>query len=350
MADPSPTWPEDIAVLLGDPRLSDRTKLGATWSDEDFKARALMQEALAQAAATRGAKVRFRYLDRHASLLDDLEAEPPEFAINFCDTGFGNKAERELHIPAYLELLGIPYSGAGPMGMVLCFDKAVVRLAARELGIPVPEERFAEHPAAIAAGDLPFPALLKPCRADGSTGITRGAVVRNPAEAQAQLDFLARGFAGEPILVQEFLGGAEYGVGLIGNPETGLQALPPLEVDYSALPPELPPILGFESKTDPCSPYWTRIAYRQARLEPETAAAMTGHATRLFRRLGLRDYGRFDFRADASGTVKLLEVNPNPAWCYDGKLALMAGFAGIGYTGMLGRIVDTALRRTGARR
>ena len=69
-------------------------------------------------------------------------------------------------------------------------------------------------------------------------------------------------------------------------------------------------------------------------------------ARRLFRRLGLRDYGRFDFRTDAAGRIKLLEVNPNPAWCYDGKLALMAGFGGMDYPALLGTILDTALARS----
>ena len=53
---------------------------------------------------------------------------------------------------------------------------------------------------------------------------------------------------------------------------------------------------------------------------------MIEHSARLFERLGCRDYARFDFRADARGEIKLLEVNPNPGWCWDGKVNLMAGF------------------------
>ena len=70
----------------------------------------------------------------------------------------------------------------------------------------------------------------------------------------------------------------------------------------------------------------------------------------LFRRLGLRDYGRFDFRVGADGEPKLMEVNPNPAWANDGKLALMAGFAGIAYPDMLKMVVEAALTRIGVRR
>jgi D-alanine-D-alanine ligase len=74
-------------------------------------------------------------------------------------------------------------------------------------------------------------------------------------------------------------------------------------------------------------------------------AGIAGHARRLFARLGCRDYARFDFRCAVDGEAKLMEVNPNPAWANDGKLAFMAGFAGIAYRDMLKMILDAALRR-----
>jgi D-alanine-D-alanine ligase len=72
---------------------------------------------------------------------------------------------------------------------------------------------------------------------------------------------------------------------------------------------------------------------------------MVDHARRLFARLGCRDYGRFDFRSAADGEPRLLEVNPNPAWANDGKLAFMASFAGIAYPDMLKMILDATLSR-----
>ena len=69
------------------------------------------------------------------------------------------------------------------------------------------------------------------------------------------------------------------------------------------------------------------------------------HSARLFERLGCRDYARFDFRADAKGEIKLLEVNPNPGWCWDGKVNLMAGFAGMRYSELLGQILAAAVER-----
>ena len=70
-------------------------------------------------------------------------------------------------------------------------------------------------------------------------------------------------------------------------------------------------------------------------------------SSRLFERLGCRDYARFDFRAAAKGEIKLLEVNPNPGWCWDGKMNIMAGFQGIRYSEFLGQILQGAVERLG---
>ena len=116
-------------------------------------------------------------------------------------------------------------------------------------------------------------------------------------------------------------------------------------MDFSRLPAGLNPILSFESKADPSSPYWTVIGFERARLNPAVAACLVGWSEMLFGRLGLRDYGRFDFRVAADGRPKLMEVNPNPAWGYDGKLAIMAGFADLSYARMLEMVIDAAIAR-----
>jgi D-alanine-D-alanine ligase len=289
---------------------------------------------------------RFRYLDDHGALLSDLAAAPPAFVLNFCDTGFRNRADQELHLPALLEFLGVPYSGAPPACLALCYDKAAVRGVAAGLGVLVPDERFVrpDEPAEAALPER-LPVLVKPNRGDGSIGITQRAVARTPEEALACVERLRAAEPACEVLVQEFLEGAEYGIGLIGNPG-GFRVLPPMEVDFSRLPEGLPPILSYESKADPESPYYTDIDYRQAKLEPEVLEEMVARSERLFARLGCRDYARFDFRAGADGRVRLLEVNPNPAWCWDGKMAFMAGFAGIGCAEMLGMILEAAEART----
>ena len=317
-----------LAVITGDHKANDPTKLGAAYGPEDLAA----HDAMVAAFESLGRFDLTIYND-HRRLFERLAAQRPDLVVNFCDTGINNRPTRELNLPAWLELHDIPYTGATPQAMVLCFDKQIVRLVAEALGVEVPGEVFL------------YPALLKPNAADGSVGITKDAVVRNEAEALAYLAFLDRELPGHDILWQEYLPGPEYGMGLIGNPDAGLTVLPPLEVDFSGLPQGSNPILSFESKVDPASPYWTEIKFRKAAIDAQTLARLEGWAKALFRRFGLQDYGRFDFRCAADGRPKLMECNPNPAWANDGKLAFMAGFAGIAYPKMLEMVVDAAIAR-----
>lgn len=334
-----------LLVITGDPTLPDPTKRDGGYHEEDR----VTHEAMAAAFASLD-RYETEVWSDHRGLVDRLERDPPDLVVNFCDTGFYNVPTQELHLPARLELMGIPYTGAPPAAMVICFDKAIVRLLAQSLCIPVPRETFIPHDAPPDAGPDFLPALIKPNTADGSVGITKDAVVRTQAGARDYLAWLRKTLPTADILVQEYLPGAEYGIGLIGNPETGLDALPPLEVDFSRLPAGLNPILSFESKAMPDSPYWTEIGFIRAKLAPDVEEKMIGWTRRLFGRLSLRDYGRFDFRVGADGEPKLMEVNPNPAWANDGKLALMAGHAGMSYPRMLEAIVEAAAARLGTPR
>jgi D-alanine-D-alanine ligase len=329
-----------ICVLTGDPRLPDLTKRDHRYNDEDFATYRAMREAFESFPG-----YRFAFADDHSVLLERFSQDPPDLVINFCDTGFRNVATQELHVPALLELLGVPYSGASAACMAICYDKQIVRLLAQAIGVPVPREVYLAADAALAVPPDRYPALIKPNQADGSVGIRQDAVVRSRAEALGYVARARRELPGQALLIQEYLPGPEYGIGLIGNPETELIALPVLEVDFSRLPDGLNPILSYESKALPDSPYWTGIKFKRATADEASLAIMAGHAKRLFARLGCRDYARFDFRCAASGEPKLMEVNPNPAWANDGKLAIMAGFADIAYPDMLRMILDAALRR-----
>lgn len=339
---------KNLLIVTGDHHRGDPTKLGSAYGPQDLATHAAMVDAI-----TSLGRFQVNVCSDHSRLFDEMAASPPDLVVNFCDTGIGNQPTRELNLPAWLELHDIAYTGASPQAMVMCFDKQVVRLVAEAAGVEVPRESYLS--ASKGFGRLPgiYPGLLKPNAADGSVGITKDAVVRDEVEARRYLEFLARELPGRDVLWQEYLPGPEYGLGLVGNParkpgDKGLIAFPPLEVDFSRLPAGASPILSFESKADPSSPYWTDISFKRAGLDAGTVARLEDWARFLFARFGLQDYGRFDFRCAADGRPKLIEVNPNPAWANDGKLAFMAGFAGIEYTAMLEMIIDAALARVGA--
>lgn len=327
-----------VLVLLGDPKQPDTIKRDGKFNAEDLETIQKLKDAF------HDLNYRVRYLDNHKKLIDYLRQYKPDFVLNFCDEGFNNQAIQELHVPALLEMLDIPYSGAAPACLALCYNKAIVRAVAQSMEIPVPLETY--YDLSDQAATLPsiFPALLKPNLGDSSIGITQHAVVDNSEALVDYLDTLKTILPNTPILIQEYLTGSEYSVGVIGNPENFV-VLPILAVDYSKLPKELPKILGYESKWLPDSPYWNKIHYVQAQLDLDTERLLSDYSTMLFERLDCRDYARFDFRADENGVIKLLEVNPNPGWCWDGKLNLMAQFSGKSYSDLLNMIIESALDR-----
>lgn len=330
----------DVTVLLGDPRLPDQVKRGGAFQEEDMETVRRLKDALSELT-----QYKFRYLDNHATLDRDLTDLRTDLVFNLCDEGFNNDPFKELHVPAMLDALGLPYTGGAPAALAACYDKGLVRAVAMTLDVPVPLETYVRPGDQGATLPSVFPALLKPNTGDSSQGITMDAVVSNEKALLDYLERLRAEFPKRSVLVQEFLTGAEYSVGLIGNPDQGLRALPILEVDFSKLDADLPKILGYESKWEPDSPYWTQIRYREASLSEIAQQQLVEHSARLFERLGCRDYARFDFRADARGEIKLLEVNPNPGWCWDGKLNIMAGWQGIRYSEMLAQILQAAVER-----
>lgn len=336
-----PASKRKITVVMGDPRLPDSVKRDGKFNEEDFHTIAMLKDALAKLE-----DFQFSFMDNHRNLIQKLQDSTPEFVFNLCDEGYNNHANLELHVPALLEMLNVPYSGAAPGCLSLCYDKAKVRAICAAMDLPVPLETY--YNPSDQAATLPsiFPALLKPACGDSSIGITQDAVVNDAGKLLDYINYLRETLPNVPVLIQEYLTGAEYSVGLVGNPGN-LEALPLLEVDYSQLPENLPKILSYESKWMPESPYWTQISYRMAEVDDEKRNLMIEISRQLFERLECRDYARFDFRCDAQGQPKLLEVNPNPGWCWDGKFNLMAEYANMDYSQLLQMILNAALERSG---
>jgi len=334
-----PLQKDKVLVLMGDPRLADTVKLNGQFNQEDFATIDKLKQGLRALS-----DFSFGYFDNHKKLIDALRQDRPDFVLNLCDEGFNNIATQELHVPALLEMFNIPYTGAAPACLAVCFNKSFVRAIAASMEIPVPLETYFDPTDQSATLPSIFPALLKPNLGDSSIGISKDALVYNSEQLVDYLDYLKTELPKVPILIQEYLSGPEYSVGIIGNPGH-FQMLPVLAVDYSGLPEDLPKILGYESKWDPASPYWKSIRYVPAELDIELERQLIDYSAALFERLGCRDYARFDFRTDEAGVIKLLEVNPNPGWCWDGKLNLMAEIAGKSYSEMLALILAAAKER-----
>ncbi|MFX1375935.1 MAG: methyltransferase domain-containing protein [Promethearchaeota archaeon] len=335
---------KNVIVILGDPNQPDTLKPSNIFDDDDFYTINQMKDALNKLEG-----YNFSFLDNHNTLIQDLGnlKDKFDYVFNFCDEGYLNDARKELHIPALLEILKIPYTGSGPQCLAFCYDKSLVRGIAKELQIPIPKAIYIKPDDKIIDLPLYFPAIVKPNFGDSSFGITQKSVVHSGEELLDAIIEIRNKFGyDKPILIEQFLTGKDLSLGIIGNPPDNYVILPIIEEDYSDLPSELPKICGYEAKWLPDSPYW-KIKSIPAILPQKIVDIIENSSLKLFERLECQDYTRFDWRLDEEGNPKLLEVNPNPGWCWDGHLAKMCKYANISYKEMLKKILEVAEKRIG---
>ncbi len=331
-----------VAVLLGDPSKEDKLKPKAVFDDDDLYTIDCLKNVLSKMD-----QYHFIYLNNHEQMVQDLLRirSKIDYVFNICDEGYNNEASKELHVPALLELLGVPYTGSNPQCLAYCYDKSLVRGVAREMGVGVAEAFFIKPEDNVYELKISFPVLVKPNFGDSSLGITQKSYAENVEQLSDAIQNI-RDNTGydKPILVEEFLPGADLSVGIIGNLNDGYAILPVIEEDYSSLPAGFPHICGYEAKWLPGSPYW-QIKSKPAVLSDKLQKYIEEACLRLFERLDCRDYCRFDWRLNSRQEPKLLEVNPNPGWCWDGHLARMSKMKDMTYAMMIEEILKATERR-----
>ena len=333
---------KEVIVIMGDPKKPDPMKPMSVFDDDDFYTINQLKGALRELN-----DYSFTFLDKHDTLINDLIKlkGKRQYVFNLCDEGYDNDPKKELIVPAILEALDIPYSGSGPQCLANCYDKSLVRGIAREMNIPVPEAFLIKPEDNIFGLPFNFPVIVKPNFGDSSFGITQRSVAYNVEEMINAISEIRENFGyDKPLLVEEFLTGMDLSVGIIGNPPDNYNILPITYEDYSILPENLPPICGYEAKWLPESPYF-QIKTKLANLSDELEKGIAGYSIKLIERLNCRDYTRLDWRLDSNGEPKLLEINPNPGWCWDGHLAKMSHFSGLTYKDMLKIILEAAEQR-----
>lgn len=280
------------------------------------------------------------FIEGNEDAWDALRRTHIDIAFNICEGLRG--ASRESHIPAMLEMLGIPYTGSNVLTLALALDKAMAKRVFQQANIPTP--RFAAFSPGEEASSrgLRFPLFVKPACEGSSMGVSPASLVRDEAELVRQVNYITRSYK-QPALVEEFLVGREFTVGIIGNDQ--LELLPIREIRFDHCPAEHGPIYSYQYKTE-----WDKEEYFPcpADVSPELAARIRAVAMAAFRALGCRDIGRVDIRLDADDAPNVIEVNPLPGLAPGfSDLPQAAAAAGISYNELINRILDAAIQRCG---
>ncbi len=302
------------------------------------------REQVAQALRANGYETFLHEVRDEASLLA-LARTRADLIFNMLESYEGDDA-REPHVAAFLDLLELRYTGAGPQGLFLAQDKALAKKIFDFHGIRTPRFACSYRGRLDHVDDLDFPLIVKPASEDGSVGIDAGAVVRCVRELMERVSMIQSRFHC-PALIEEYIEGREMYVGVIGNEKP--VALPVVELDLSRLPAGMPRIAGAEVK-------WAKgtEAYEVTRsaaakdLDGETARRLQDTALQVYSSLGLRDYGRVDLRLTPDGRIYVIEANPNPWLAPEAELAIAAALAGRSYAQLIGQIVEAALARYAA--
>jgi D-alanine-D-alanine ligase len=275
-----------------------------------------------------------------------LRAASPDLVFNLAES-FGGKSALESNVAALLNLLGLRYTGSSPAGLLLAGDKSLTKKILRIHDIRSPEFATLYRGALDWAGDLAFPLIVKPPQEDASIGITSSSIVQDLKELFGKIDELQTEFQG-PVLVEEFVDGREFYVGVLGNVTP--EALPVIELDFSAMPAGRPRIASWEAKWGSDGQGAGEEFAGTKSIFPEGIAEdlvkrMQTVAVESFQALRLRDYARIDLRVTPNGDVYVIEVNPN---CYlerESEFARAAERSGLSYDAMIARIVDLASAR-----
>jgi D-alanine-D-alanine ligase len=283
-------------------------------------------------------------------IIDALRRSDPGLVFNLAES-FDGKSALESNVAALLNLLGLRYTGSSPAGLLMAGDKSLTKQVLGFHQILTPQFATVFRGALDHVGDLRFPLIVKPPQEDASLGITSKSVVRDVKELLGTMDTLQREFQ-SPVLVEEFVEGREFYVGVLGN--VSPIAFPVIELDFSAFPPDRPKVASYEAKwgeggtgdvSESGAEFAGTTSIFPSDLSPELVQRMQSVAVEAFNALRLRDYGRIDLRVTAGEEIYVIEVNPN---CYlerSGEFSRAAAEQGLEHGALIGRIIELAMAR-----
>jgi D-alanine-D-alanine ligase len=294
-------------------------------------------EIISSAIETKGHQV--VWLGGGEHFLDNVRREGVDFVFNIAE-GRGNHRGREAQIPSILEMLSIPYSGSDPQTLAMCLDKPLTKKLLSAEGIRTPRWLVVdneESQSLLSLDRFSFPVIIKPAYEGSSKGIRQTSVAHSLHQAVNEIRQIL-GLYRQPVMVEEFIDGDEVTVGIIGNkpPKTvGIMRILPRDRSGRF-------VYSVEVKRN----YETLVDYEcPARLSSGVINKIEETSLDIFKVLGCRDFARIDFRVHRDGTPYFIEINPLPGLGTYSDLIIMAIKMGWTHQGLIGAVLDAALKR-----
>jgi D-alanine-D-alanine ligase len=272
-------------------------------------------------------------------LIDRLRKTPVDLVFNIAE-GHGGR-NRDAHIPALLEFLGIPYTGSDPLTLSLTLDKSVAKRVLVSEGIPTPRFKKVEKLRDLEGLNLPYPLFIKLCYEGSSKGVRLDSKVWDLRSLKEKTGWLLETYR-SPVLVEEFIQGPEFTVGILGNENPSVLGV--MQIEIKGVPPS-EAIYSLEIKRE----WEEKVQYLcPPPIDLSLLKKIEGVALRSYQVLECRDVSRVDIRVGGDGEAYFLEVNPLPGLSpVYGDLPIIAKRMGWTYDRLVKSIFHHALKRHG---
>ncbi len=294
-------------------------------------------DAIASALESGGHRIKkIGNVNRLLSQIDDLDVD---IVFNIAEGYVGRN--RESQVPLILEMKGIPCVGADALSLGITLDKITAKKCFIADGIPTPRYFNATDKDDLRKlNTIGFPLIVK-CRYEGSSkGLSRKSRVENLEELKEQVDLVNKIYK-QSAIVEEFIRGTEFTVGVLGNEE--LESLPVVQVQL-------------EGKLELGDDFYTFSRLQQpdlvvyvcpAKISKKLENQMRDIALEAYRSVDCRDFGRVDFRVDEKGNPYALEINPLPCLSREDVFYIAPKSMGVSYEEMINKILYHGMTRYG---
>ncbi len=271
-----------------------------------------------------------------SSLLEKIGSLDVDIVFNISEGLSGRN--RESQVPILLEMAGIPFVGADALTLSLTLDKFMAKKIFIAEGIPTPRFFEVKTPEALLnTNHFKFPLIVKPRFEGSSKGLSEDSRVENTQDLKKQVEYIINTYK-QPALIEEFISGQEFTVAIVGND-----------------PPEAMPVvqIKIDGRLKLNDKFYTFARIQSDRLEYICPARINNDlkekildlALKTYLAVECRDLGRVDFRVDNAGNPYILEINPLPSLSTEDVFMVVAKEIGISYEEIIGRILNSALKR-----
>jgi D-alanine-D-alanine ligase len=271
-----------------------------------------------------------------SNLLEKIDNLGVDIVFNISEGISGRN--RESQVPILLEMRGIPFVGSDALTLGMTLDKITAKKIFISEGIPTPKFFEVKNTDSLVNMDhLKFPLIVKPRFEGSSKGLSEDSRVENMEGLKRQAEYVINTYK-QPALVEEFISGQEFTVAVVGN--NPAQAMPVVQIKIDGCFKLNDKFYTFARITS------DRLEYIcPAHISADLKKKLCDLALKAYNAVECRDFGRVDFRVDNKGRVYVLEINPLPSLSTEDVFLLVAKETGISYEQMIGKILDSALKR-----